>query len=192
MALAQRTMSALPPKADIGTQSRNVRFVPIADSCVAAISAEPHREWCCYSEATPREFLSAMEIEARAATKRNPKPSTQHRSVGEFVASLRLLSWAAHPGGLSYAIVIRHSCCTDSFDCNRRRAHDRLRRLRRHPLQRYQGRFYRGRLWRQRHAGVPRPALSDLDRGSELWIYLRRLSDRFCRHGQQHPNAVRR
>jgi hypothetical protein len=25
------TMSALPPKADIGTQSRNVRFVPKAD-----------------------------------------------------------------------------------------------------------------------------------------------------------------
>jgi len=24
-------MSALPPKADIGTQSRHVRFVPIAD-----------------------------------------------------------------------------------------------------------------------------------------------------------------
>ena len=51
-----------------------------ADSCVAAISAEPHREWTCYPEATPYEFLSAMEIEARAATKRNPKPSTQHRS----------------------------------------------------------------------------------------------------------------
>ena len=29
-------MSALPPKADIGTQSRNVRFVPLADSCSAA------------------------------------------------------------------------------------------------------------------------------------------------------------
>ena len=29
-------MSALPPKADIGTQSRNVRFVPKADSCTAA------------------------------------------------------------------------------------------------------------------------------------------------------------
>jgi hypothetical protein len=26
-----RVMSALPPKADIGTQSRNVRFVPKAD-----------------------------------------------------------------------------------------------------------------------------------------------------------------
>src|SRR5262249_7231492 len=31
-----RSMSALPPKADIGTQSRNVRFVPKADSCTAA------------------------------------------------------------------------------------------------------------------------------------------------------------
>ena len=30
-------------------------------------------QWCCYPEATPYEFLSAMEIEARAATKRNSK-----------------------------------------------------------------------------------------------------------------------
>ena len=29
-------MSALPPKADIGTQSWNVRFVPKADICSAA------------------------------------------------------------------------------------------------------------------------------------------------------------
>jgi hypothetical protein len=29
-------MSALPPKADIGTQSRDVRFVPKADICRAA------------------------------------------------------------------------------------------------------------------------------------------------------------
>ena len=29
-------MSALPPKADIGTQSWNVRFVPKADICTAA------------------------------------------------------------------------------------------------------------------------------------------------------------
>jgi hypothetical protein len=27
----QKSMSALPPKADIGTQSRDVRFVPKAD-----------------------------------------------------------------------------------------------------------------------------------------------------------------
>jgi len=32
-------MSALPPKADIGTQSRNVRFVPKADSGTAAKTA---------------------------------------------------------------------------------------------------------------------------------------------------------
>ena len=31
-----RAMSALPPKADIGTHSRDVRFVPKADSCTAA------------------------------------------------------------------------------------------------------------------------------------------------------------
>src|ERR1700758_4033857 len=33
-------MSALPPKADIGTQSRHVRFVPKADSCTAANNAK--------------------------------------------------------------------------------------------------------------------------------------------------------
>jgi hypothetical protein len=34
-----RSMSALPPKADIGTQPHHVRFVPKADSCTAAINA---------------------------------------------------------------------------------------------------------------------------------------------------------
>jgi len=34
-----RSMSALPPKADIGTQSWNVRFVPKADSCNAPKAA---------------------------------------------------------------------------------------------------------------------------------------------------------
>ena len=35
----QRTllMSALPPKADIGTQPRDVRFVPKADICGSAL-----------------------------------------------------------------------------------------------------------------------------------------------------------
>src|SRR5262249_11429579 len=35
-----RSMSAIPPKADIGTQSRNVRFVPKADSCTATNYAQ--------------------------------------------------------------------------------------------------------------------------------------------------------
>jgi hypothetical protein len=33
-------MSALPAKAEIGTQSRDVRFVPKADSCTAAIETK--------------------------------------------------------------------------------------------------------------------------------------------------------
>ena len=81
-------MSALPPKADIDECDGDVRFVPKADmSCTAAISAEPHREWCCYPEATPYEFLSAMEIEERVATKRNPKPRT-HTGRGWGVCCL--------------------------------------------------------------------------------------------------------
>ena len=79
-------MSALPPKADIAEQDRNVRFVPIAD---ATISGQSHREWTCYPETTPCEFLSTMEIEAKAATKRNAKPSTQHRSgLGSLLLGL--------------------------------------------------------------------------------------------------------
>jgi len=70
-------MSVLPSIADIDRASRNVRLVPIADSCVFRRSSS---RWTCYPETTPCEFLFAMEIEARAATKRNPKPSTRHRS----------------------------------------------------------------------------------------------------------------
>ena len=45
---------------------------PIAQATffVAAISAEAHREWSCYPEATPYEFLSAVEIEARGRHKK--------------------------------------------------------------------------------------------------------------------------
>jgi hypothetical protein len=64
------------PESGHPRRERHVRFVKEADRCSTATSAEPHREWCCYPEATPYEFLSAKEIEARAATKRNPKPST--------------------------------------------------------------------------------------------------------------------
>src|SRR5262249_25540510 len=35
-----QSMSALPPKADIETRSRDVRFVPKADSCSAAINGK--------------------------------------------------------------------------------------------------------------------------------------------------------
>src|SRR6516164_8457858 len=44
-------MSALPPKADIGTRSRNVRFVPIAD------------------------IAAKIELEAANGEKAKPKPS---------------------------------------------------------------------------------------------------------------------
>ena len=38
---------------------------------------------------------------------------------------------------------------------------------------------------------VSRPVLSASDRRCELGLYLRRLGDRFRRHSQQHPKAVR-
>jgi hypothetical protein len=45
---SMRAMSALPPKADIGTQSWNVRFVPKAD-----IAARTH-------SITPEKTMSAL------------------------------------------------------------------------------------------------------------------------------------
>src|SRR5262249_46434041 len=64
------------------------------------LSAKPHREWSCYPEVTPYEFLSAMEIEARAATKRSPKPSTQNRSgLGSWLPQASKLG-ASIQGGI--------------------------------------------------------------------------------------------
>jgi len=40
-------MSALPPKADIGTQSRNVRFVPKADIASLLLNGENLTLPCC-------------------------------------------------------------------------------------------------------------------------------------------------
>jgi hypothetical protein len=56
-------MSALPPKADIESQSRNVRFVPQADSCTAA--NKPLRAWrfatpSCIRERAARAFEAAI------------------------------------------------------------------------------------------------------------------------------------
>ena len=43
-----RVMSALPPKADIGTQPRNVRFVPKADnSPIYTIASSARQEVFC-------------------------------------------------------------------------------------------------------------------------------------------------
>jgi len=78
---------ASEPQADIMQHDRDVRFVTIAD---ATMSSQSHREWTCYPEATPCEFRSTMEIEARGATKRDAKPSTQRRSgLGSLLPHLR-------------------------------------------------------------------------------------------------------
>src|SRR5262249_59819616 len=50
-------MSALPPKADIGTQSGNVRFVPKADSCTAAIDVSCYQESNCGAGPSVRDFV---------------------------------------------------------------------------------------------------------------------------------------
>ena len=45
--MAAFPMSALPPKADIVQQDSNVRFVPKADSCTAAILAQKRTQQHC-------------------------------------------------------------------------------------------------------------------------------------------------
>jgi hypothetical protein len=47
-------MSALPPKADIGTQSRNVRFVPKADLSKRSKKARSRTEFGVHSPARGR------------------------------------------------------------------------------------------------------------------------------------------
>src|SRR6516225_3831401 len=58
-------MSALPPKADIGTQSRNVRFVPIADIQTAYYSSR-----------------AAAATAANRPKTNVPKPSTMSARIG--------------------------------------------------------------------------------------------------------------
>ena len=53
-------MSALPPKADIGTQSRNVRFVPKADIVAYSISSSA-RESTELGTVRPSALAAAFE-----------------------------------------------------------------------------------------------------------------------------------
>ena len=64
-----QSMSALPPIADIGTQARNVRFVPKADICTAAISAErqnrPPVSSCTTNGSSPMSIMRTRAVPAR-------------------------------------------------------------------------------------------------------------------------------
>ena len=80
---------------------RFVRLIASAQKRTQQCPLNLIREWSCYPEATPYEFLSAMEIEARAATKRNAKPSTQHRSgFGACCLTLASKLGGPHPRGI--------------------------------------------------------------------------------------------
>jgi hypothetical protein len=62
-----RRMSALPPKADIGTQSWNVRFVPKADMVGAAKTAlRDHLVGCSNSKAVGHTQPTALRSSLRA------------------------------------------------------------------------------------------------------------------------------
>src|SRR6516225_8519478 len=71
----QAPMSALPPKADIGTQSSNVRFVPKADM------------WRCINSANSRELtLGGNEM---------TNSSTSHTISPEHIMQIGLGFWAS-------------------------------------------------------------------------------------------------
>src|SRR5262245_7983419 len=57
-----RLMSALPPKADIGTQPPDVRFVPKAD--IASLNGSP-RWWRCPGDYSREDAKSCDAIPAR-------------------------------------------------------------------------------------------------------------------------------
>ena len=66
-------MSALPPKADIGTQSRNVRFVPKADIGISAT----------------RLVFPITKVQVSARPGRAPQPPLYRRfEIGGCVAGL--------------------------------------------------------------------------------------------------------
>src|SRR5215831_18898750 len=74
-----RAMSALPPKADIGTHSRDVCFVPKADSCSAAINCNDEGTCDEGGRASDRRatFLSLAISERPCSVSRRPKSSNQ-------------------------------------------------------------------------------------------------------------------
>ena len=73
-------MSALPPKADIGTQSRNVRFVPKADSCSAAkLFDDLVGKWGCAARGTAsNRFRRNSGWPGHASERPNGRPT--HRA----------------------------------------------------------------------------------------------------------------
>jgi len=72
-----KTMSALPPKADIGTQSRNVRFVPKADICGAA-----NRAYSINSSARARKVVGRLRPSTSAVVKLTARSNLVGCSTG--------------------------------------------------------------------------------------------------------------
>jgi hypothetical protein len=60
-----RVMSALPPKADIGTQPRYVRFVPRADMAGPDVFAEPNRPSTLDQQATSASYSKGCQGDAK-------------------------------------------------------------------------------------------------------------------------------
>src|SRR5215472_5630276 len=71
-----------------------------------SISAEPHRSSAVTQKPRRTNFSLRWRLGQGPPQKETPSLVRTRVGVGDFVASLRLLSWAARiQGGLSYAII---------------------------------------------------------------------------------------
>ena len=90
-------MSALPPKADIGTQSRNVRFVPFPDH---VHRSKPQRHSITLSALVSivpgTEIPSALE-----ETSRETRPIRPIRIFSSIIKRLRADGSSEHPSVVS-------------------------------------------------------------------------------------------
>src|SRR5215472_9266983 len=86
-------MSALPPKADIGTQSRDVRFVPKADSCTAAINAKLKRGSAYRQLARLIPVWTETASRRRATDSSSPMSVMRTRTVARMAATITNLLW---------------------------------------------------------------------------------------------------
>ena len=68
-----QSMSALPPKADIGTQSRNVRFVPLA--AIGDFVEQPRRRLNVLSRRSEEDVLCNALCVALGDRRISPAPS---------------------------------------------------------------------------------------------------------------------
>jgi hypothetical protein len=121
----QKGMSALPPKADMCSATRHVRFVPKADSCSAAnkISIRSLRPQCCSSirvrqawsiayQPSPARFFAMSNFSTAKSESLRSTLRNSFKTIGKLISYsfLRakisasvLRAWTTRRSGLSKA-----------------------------------------------------------------------------------------